>query len=156
MTSSSLGFRSMVKRVGVAISCLVVLVAVAWGAAAWGYLAGGPQFQARFVPGDAAYTVAILHALRRGDSAAATSLLESHLDTQIVQHSLFDPELASWLDLSPLVLRVDAETQREVVAKLMKRVAAYRAKHPSGAKGPVLDRIEGHLATFQPEVDEPR
>ena len=139
------------KRTGIILACIAVLVVIAYVSAAAGYLLGGPQYAARFMPADAAYNVVVLQALRRGDSESAISLLETQLDTQIVEHSTFNSRLASWLDPFPMVLGLyDLEPHPEAAAKLMSRVAAYRLQHPSSAPEEISSAINAHLAEFQP------
>ncbi|MCG8591644.1 MAG: hypothetical protein MJE66_20290 [Proteobacteria bacterium] len=138
------------SRVGIAIACIAVLAGCSYVSASLGYLLGGPQYSSRFVPADAVHTVAVLRALRRGDSELAVSLLETHLDTQIIVHSMFSPRLAWWLDpVSSLLSGHDLDPHAETAAVLMRKVAAYRAQHPSAAAGEIHDLVHGHLAAFQ-------
>ncbi len=141
----------MVRRAGIILICLAVLIVISYVSAAVGYLLGGPQYSARFTPAEAAYTVATLQALRKGDSEAAISLLETRLDGQIVEHSTFSPRLEAWLDIFPLVLAVyDLHPDSNIGAQLMARVAAYRSQHLSEAPTQaVRSRINAHLAVFQ-------
>lgn len=130
------------KRVAIFASGLLALSIVSYASAVVGYQVGGPQFAARFAPAEAAYTVIVLRALRRNEVESAQSLLETHLDSQIVEHSTFNPHVASWFDL---VSRDTAASD-----KLMARVAAYRAEHPSSATPEeVRTTIDSHLASFQ-------
>ena len=52
----------MVKRTGIILACIAVLMAVSYVSSAAGYLLGGPQYSARYMPADAAYTVVVLRA----------------------------------------------------------------------------------------------
>ena len=129
------------KRVAIVAGGFVMLSVVAYVSALIGYQIGGPQFAARFAPAEAAYTVIVLRALRKNEVESAQSLLETHLDSLIVEHSTFNPRIASWFDL------VSHDTAAS--DELMARVATYRADHASSAPAPVRATIASHLASFQ-------
>jgi hypothetical protein len=132
------------KKPIVIVGSVFVLGAVAYGAMVFGYLLGGSNYAARFAPIDAVLTVSVLERLRAGEIDAATDLLESRLDTHIVEHSTFQPEIARWLD--PFT---SADSNASI--KLMARVAKYRSEHPSVAIPPeVRERIENHLRLLSP------
>ncbi len=126
------------------VGTVFVLGAVAYGAMVFGYLLGGANYLARFAPTEATLTVAVLERLRKTEIDSAINLLESELDTHIMEHSTFQPEIARWLDI---LVPID----RNASSKLMAQVAEYRSEHPSLATHhEVRERIENHLRSFSP------
>ena len=132
------------KKLTFAILALIGMSVVGYVAGALGYLVGGPQYAARFAPGDALYTVAVLRKLREDETEEAIDLLERQLDSHIVAHSAFDPDIAKWLDIMEPI----SETNR---GQLMTKVAKYRAEHPSKASdSEVREYINSHLKRYSP------
>jgi hypothetical protein len=129
---------------------LVVLAAVALALAS-GFVGGRYGFMQGYVYslGDtgvrAATLTTALRALRSSDVTKGISLLESNLDTLVVEHwatNRADPPIFSRL------LRADSNDAAD--RKLFGRVASYRSEYPSSHAVPeIRDAITSHLKGFQ-------
>jgi hypothetical protein len=128
---------------------LVVLAAVSLVLAS-GFAGGAYGFIQGYVYslGDtgvrAAMLTTTLRALRSGDVTKGISLLESDLDTLVMEHwvtNRTDPHVLSWF--------VRAGSSDANDRKLFARVARYRSEYQSSAPEEVRDIIRSHLKGFQ-------
>lgn len=130
------------KKIALTILGFVSVGAVVYGAGVLGYLVGGPQYAARFAPGEALYTIAVLKQLRKGETEEAIELLEARVDSHIIDHSTFDADLAKWLDIMGPIYKLNS-------SQLMIKIAKYRADYPSEAADPeVREHINSHLRSY--------
>jgi hypothetical protein len=131
---------------------LVVLAAAALVLAS-GFAGGTYGFMQGYVYslGDtgvrAATLTTALRALRSGEVTKGISLLESDLDTLVVEHwatNRTDPPIFARL--------VRADSSDAADRKLFGHVARYRSEYPSSDRVPeVRDAITSHLKGFQPQ-----
>lgn len=132
------------KKMAFVLLGLVAIGVVSYVTGALGYLMGGPQYTARFAPTDALYTVAVLKKLREGKTDQAIDLLEVQLDSRIVDHSTFNPNIAKWLDVISPIGNTNSD-------RLMTEVAKYREEYPTRAVDPeVREHINNHLKAYLP------
>jgi hypothetical protein len=87
-----------------------------------GYMIGFGDAAGQAAPGSAAYSASMLKTLRSGDSAQALSMLESQLDSRLMERWAYDQSSHM---LSSLL------SSEEIDAKLMGFAAEYRAQHPT-------------------------
>ena len=138
--------RPLVKRSlgAIAVVALVTLSTFAGGTYGFmqGYVHGIGDTSAR-----AAILTTTLRTLRGGDVTEGIALLESDLDTLIMEHwatNHREPPILSWF-----VHSINSEAADR---KLLSRVARYRKEYPSLAVVPeVKDAIESHLKTYRSE-----
>jgi hypothetical protein len=87
-----------------------------------GYVTGFGDAAGQAAPGNAAYSASILKTLRSGNDAQALSMLESQLDTNLMERWAYDQSS----HLLSSLLSSEAND-----AKLMGFAAKYRAQHPT-------------------------
>jgi hypothetical protein len=110
------------KRVAVAATAVLVFAGAVYVAVAEGYLLGTAQAHAHGAAFDAMEKAHLLRMLRRGETAGAIDALESGLNTDVLAHSAFDPEMDRHWYIFSDTARTDA--------RVMAFVAAYRDEFP--------------------------
>ena len=118
--------RKWTLRVAVALcALLIVALAFAFGGL-WGFGEGYAFQLGHPAPTDAIENVHVLEAIRRGDSSAATQILEAELDMRVAELYAAQQSapywFASWMPF---------EMDNNQVDKIMRRVAGYRQRYPS-------------------------
>jgi hypothetical protein len=135
-----------IRRGSVVLAAAALVLASGFAGGRYGFMQGYV-----YSLGDAGVRAATLttalRALRSGDVTKGISLLESNLDTLVVEHwatNRADPPIFS------RVLRGDSNDAAD--RKLFGRVASYRSEYPSSHAVPqVRDAITSHLKGFQSE-----
>jgi hypothetical protein len=115
----------MMKRVAVAVVISVaILTATAYLSARIGYDEGLVDAQGLVTSPEASYTVAILDRIQAGDTASAVMLLETDLDSRLVDRWAYDRRGRRFLSIlrSPEIAAIPA---------LIGIGAQHRAKYPS-------------------------
>ena len=115
------------RKIMLTALAMVALSATFFAGLVAGYYAGWGDYAGRDVPASAVYTVGVLKKLRGGDTAQATSMLETKLDGDFMMRWAYDQRshfLTSFLWPSGPEPR------------LLERAAQYRLEHPSEHPAP--------------------
>jgi hypothetical protein len=112
----------MKRPVIVIAGAVVGLVLASLFGSIYGYMVGLGDAIGRAAPGNAAYSVSILKTLRSGDTAQALSMLETQLDSHLMERWAYDESSHT---LSSLL------SSEATDAKLMGFASRYRAQYPA-------------------------
>lgn len=110
------------KLILATISVSALAIAALCVGLAVGYYAGFSDYLGRDAPSAAMYTVGVLKRLRGGDTAGATSMLETQLDTFFMERWAYDKSSHS---LTSIFWPPGPQQG------LLERAAQYRLEHPS-------------------------
>src|SRR5215813_6692747 len=137
---------------GQSTKTIVTALAILAGVVASAFVGGSIGFSQGYgyalgdTAGRAATLASALRSIRGGNTGEGVALLESDLDSLIIDHwatNRADPPLLSWLVRA---FSNDPSVER----KLFASVARYRVEHPTTAADPeVREAISSHLKPFQ-------
>jgi len=138
------------KRLVLAVLFILLMAAAHYSGGVLGFYQGYHASMARR-DSDAFATSRALISLRNQDYQGAVDLLETRLDSQIIQCDAAKGSLKSPYNMFWLIFRRDPEVARR---HLLISVAEYRNKHPSVSTLPeVRQRIEAIVKEASRELD---